>query len=177
MCRRILLVAIIASLTPVAFGHAETAPAKVDPLKKLLEEKYTPPPTQKPTTFDKRDYHPIAPKQNSPQQPNSGQPGRGGQLAPASDFSVAVASSAADAAPRSLLFRVADNRADNGLLTLTSNVTNQPNARVRPLPSPESFVVAQQGRPPVRARHRQCLPRPAQADGHRAADQLHVEQI
>ena len=71
MSRRVLLVAIIASLAPMTFGHAENAPAKVDPLKKLLEEKFTPKPTEKPITFDKKDYHPIAPKQNSPQQPNS----------------------------------------------------------------------------------------------------------
>ena len=151
MCRRILLAAIIALLTPIAFSHAETAPAKVDPLKKLLEEKFTPQPTQKPTTFDKKDYHPIAPKQSSPPQPNSGQPGRGGQLAPANDLSItsnAPSFSIVSAEPRSLLFQVADNRAGGNHVTIAeSNVPNQPNAGVRSLPSAESFVVAQQGTP------------------------------
>jgi subtilisin family serine protease len=149
MSPRFFLVAIIASLAATTFCQAEPAPAKEDPLKKLLEEKFTPKPNEKPTTFDKRDYHPIGPKQNSPAQPNSGQPGRGGQLTPAHEFSVALGFSAIDTAPRSALFRLAaDNRAGSGMLVLAaSGEPRQPNSIARSQPTAGSFVVAQQGPP------------------------------
>ena len=146
MSRRILLLAIIASLAPVAISHAQNGPAKDDPLKKLLEQKFAPKPTDKPTTIDKRDYHPIAPKPNTPQQPNSGQPGRGGQLAPAGDFSIALSDAVINSSASSSLIRLADNRADGGFYAIADSNAQPPTLtlRARPQSAPGSFVVAQQ---------------------------------
>jgi subtilisin family serine protease len=143
MQRHFFIFTIVALLGLIEFSHAETSTDKNDPLKKLLEEKFIPPPTERPTTFDKKDYHPIAPpKQNSPQ------PGRGGQLAPHSGFSLALNLSAINAKPRSPLRPFTDNRVDGGFLIMAkSGEFFQPNGRAHSSPAQESFVVAQQGPP------------------------------
>jgi Subtilase family/Dockerin type I domain len=106
VCRRIFFVAVFVSIASVSTGLAQntksqsTQPSS-DRLKKLLEDKFIPPPTERPTTFDKRDYYEIVPpKQTTP--PPSGS-GRGGRLELIRDFVQTQTSPAIDFEPRNFL--------------------------------------------------------------------------
>lgn len=153
MCRQILLVAIIASLASITASRAENAPSNADRLKKLLEEKYTPKQTDKPTTFEKKEFHPIVPNTNTQQPANPGQqPNRGGQLAPPRDSPVALRVTTIDSKRPSPLFHFANDRDEGGfsLVRADSSEIHPPNAPTRALslPSTKPIVIAQQ-RPPA----------------------------
>lgn len=96
--------ALLASVSTdlVSSSFAQTSQQNSDRLKKLLEEKFIPPPapTQKPPTVDRKDLHWIAPKPNP-------QPGKQGRLAPARDPLVEFV---ANDNIRHYFTRVADNR-------------------------------------------------------------------
>jgi subtilisin family serine protease len=105
VCRRIFFIAVIVSIASASTSLAQntrsqsTQPSS-DRLKKLLEEKFIPPPAERPTTFDKKNYYEIAPpKQTTPQPGGSG---RGGRLEHVREF-VQAHHLATDAEPRKLL--------------------------------------------------------------------------
>lgn len=130
MFRQVSLIASTALLMVLAaFAvspcFAQNAQPNYDKLKKLLDEKFLPPPnpSQKPSTVDKKDLHWIAPKEQS--QP---QPGKQGGLRPNGDLSWA-GFGAIDGTTRPLWYRVADSGA-TGLKIAGSNAVDfgAPNA-------------------------------------------------
>jgi subtilisin family serine protease len=127
MSRRILLVAIVASLASISYSHAQNTQSKSDRLKKLLDEKFIPPPSQTktPPTVDKKDFHWIAPK-------TAPVPGRQGRLPPARDLSSAFDLVANNATPRISLQRLTDSRSTGGSATVRTDVAESVLLNVHP---------------------------------------------
>ena len=125
MTRQILLAVIVASLASISSSYAQNKPSSADRLKKLLDEKFIPPPSksQTPTTVDKKDLHWIAPK-------TAPAPGRQGRLSPASVFPGAVNFTANNANPRIPPQRLADNQNTGGSAAARTDAMGQalPNA-------------------------------------------------
>ncbi len=131
MSCRILLVAIVALLASISYSHAQNTPSKSDRLKKLLDEKFIPPPSknQTPPTVDKKDLHWIAPK-------TAPAPDRQGRSAPARDLSSAFDLVVSNANTRISPQRLTDRRSSGGSVAGRMDVAESVLPDVRPqLPS------------------------------------------